>query len=155
MDNNNNFNQNFQNQAPVEPAAPQNYVPQQEAPVAQPVQAEPIYNGVPQGNVPPMPAQSAKKDSNGLAIGSLVTGILSVTCCCGNFVGIALSIAAIVLGIVSKKQQSENNTMAVIGIILGAVGIVLFIVSLVLGFGAGILAGVAESMNSSSYSYYY
>lgn len=72
MDYNNNFNQNLENQTPVEPV------------VAQPVQAEPIYNGVPQGNVPPMPAQEAKKETNGLAIGSLITGILSVTCCCGD-----------------------------------------------------------------------
>ena len=144
MDYNNNFNQNLENQTPVEPV------------VAQPVQAEPIYNGVPQGNVPPMPAQEAKKETNGLAIGSLITGILSVTCCCGSIVGIILSIVAIVLGAISKKQQKENNAMALVGIILGAVGIVIAVVCLVLGFGAGIIAGLTESMNSaSSYSYYY
>lgn len=149
MDYNNNFNQNYENQAPVEPVAPQEYIPQ-------PVQAEPMYNGVPQGDVQPMPAQPAKKETNGLSIASLVTGILSVTCCCGSILGIILSIVAIVLGAISKKQQKENNTMALVGIILGAVGIVIAIVCLVLGFGAGIIAGITESVNSaSSYSYYY
>ena len=144
MDYNNNFNQNLENQTPVEPV------------VAQPVQAEPIYNGVPQGNVPPMPAQEAKKETNGLAIGSLVTGILSVTCCCGSIVGIILSIVAIVLGAISKKQQKDNNAMALIGIILGAVGVIFAIVGIIIGASAGLLAGIAESVNSaSSYSYYY
>ncbi len=138
MDNNNNFNQNFENQAPVEP----------------------IYDSVPQGDIPPVPAQEVKNETNGMAIGSLVTGILSVTCCCGNPIGIILSIVAIVLGAISKKQQKENNTMALIGIILGAVGIVagivLPILSLVLGTSAGILSGIANAVNSSSsYSYYY
>lgn len=164
MDNNNNFNQNFENQAPLEPAIPQNYVPQPETPqnyvpqpetpqnyVPQPVQTEPIYNGVPQGDIPPVPAQEVKSETNGMAIGSLVTGILSITCCCGNPIGIILSIIAIVLGAVSKKQPKENNTMAIVGIILGAVGIVFAIVGTIIIISAGLFAGVAES----SYSYYY
>ena len=149
MDYNNNFNQNYENQAPVEPVAPQEYIPQ-------PVQAEPMYNGVPQGDVQPMPAQETKKETNGLSIASLVTGILSVTCCCGGILGLILSIVAVVLGAISKKQQKENNTMALVGIILGAVGIVFAIVGIIIGASAGLLAGIAESVNSaSSYSYYY
>lgn len=67
---------------------------------------------------------AVKKRANGLAIASLICGILGVICCGG-----IQTIAAIVLGAVSLSK--EKNTMAMVGLILGIVGIVLWIISLV------------------------
>jgi len=86
----------------------------------------------------------------GMAIGALVCGILSVLCHCvpfaGMFIGFALSIAAIVLGVLEKKKIANNESsekgsgMALAGIILGAVGIVFGIIWAVI-LAVGALAG--------------
>ena len=90
---------------------------------------QPSYNQFPQGNQQygapqygqPMYNQPAIPDnSKGFAIASLVTGILSVTCCCG---GLLPSILAIVFGIISKNRKKDNNGMSLAGIILGAIGV--------------------------------
>ena len=84
-------------------------------------QPPPPGYGYPQGY-----AQQPPKNSV-MAITSLVTGILGILCCgCG-----VLSIAAIVLGILSKKEIAESNGtktgagMAQAGFILGIVGVAL------------------------------
>ena len=83
-----------------------------------------------------MPPQGPK--SSGLAIASLVTGILSLFpgCCCG-FVGIPLAIVALVMGIISIQQinasggQLGGKNMAIAGTILGGVAIAVDIVAIV------------------------
>ncbi len=75
-------------------------------------------------NQPAYPVKQ-KEEGKGMAIASLVLGILSVTCCCGSIIP---SILALVFGFISKSQKKENNGMAIAGIILGAIGIVLGIV---------------------------
>jgi hypothetical protein len=86
-----------------------------------------------------------------MAIVSLICGILSVLCHCvpvaGSFIGFALSVAAIVLGIIeirkiSRGESSEKGKgMAVAGIILGAVGIVFGIIWIIV-IAVGAFAGV-------------
>ena len=93
-----------------------------------------------------MPPQGPR--SSGLAIASLVTGILSLFpgCCCGLF-GIPLSIIALVMGIVSISQinasggQIGGKNMAIAGSILGGVAIGIDVVMFVLN-------GTAEIMKS-------
>lgn len=155
MDNNNNFNQNFENQSPVEPQVSYQEAPQNNVPQPQPVYTPPVNNSVPQGDVPPTPALEAKKETNGMAIGSLITGILSVTCCCGTPLAFILGIVAIALGVVSKKQKPDNNGMAMTGIIIGAIAIVLGIIGTIIILSAGLIGGITEAVNASSYSYYY
>ena len=85
-----------------------------------------------------------------MAIISLVCGILSLLCHCvpvaGSFIGFALSVAAIVLGIIEVRSigkgesSSKGRGMAIAGIILGAVGIVFGIILAVI-VAVGVFAG--------------
>lgn len=77
--------------------------------------------------------------SNVLAIIALVCGICGIL---GVFAPFT-SIAAIVLAVVyMKKGGVENKKMAKIGMILGIVGLVLFVVSCVVSIIAGIGLGI-------------
>jgi hypothetical protein len=70
---------------------------------------------------------------NGLAIASLVVGIVSF------FIGLygAVGVVAIILGVIALRQVRERGQrgrgLAIAGIILGAVGAILTIVFLVVG----------------------
>ncbi len=118
----------------------------------------PYGYGPPPGAMPPpnpmnpmgpmgMPPQQGPR-SSGLAIASLVTGILSLFpgCCCGLF-GIPLSIIALVMGIISIQQinasggQIAGKNMAIAGTILGGVAIGIDVVMFTLN-------GTAEMMKS-------
>ena len=161
MDNNQNYNQGYDNQYGYNPQGYDNQPPQQDSNQqfnsvpqgnAQPVQQNynPQYNSVPQGNVAPAPAK-AEEPGKVLAIISLITGILSITCCVGM-----TSLIPLILGIVSKSKQKENNGLALAGIILGAIGIVIFVVYIVVCFIIGVAAGSSaayDTMSSSSFYY--
>lgn len=71
-----------------------------------------VPGGVPQGN-------------NGLAVASLVVGIIGFLCCAFGFIPGAI---AVVLGLVSKnqiKQTGQNGSgMATAGVVLGAICVV-------------------------------
>jgi len=78
------------------------------------------------------------KDKPVLAIVSLVTGILSlICCCCCTYLGIALSIAAVVCGIIVLVQHMEGKGMAIAGICCGGVGFVLIVICMVMGAAIG------------------
>ncbi|MFJ7591082.1 DUF4190 domain-containing protein [Streptomyces sp. NPDC097617] len=86
----------------------------------------PGYQGYPApGGYPPYGARR----SNGFGITGLVLGILSVVACITSFFAIALGIAAVVFGTLGRgkasRGEADNGGMALAGIILGAVGIVL------------------------------
>lgn len=77
------------------------------------------------------PYEQTSTKGNGVAIASLVCGILGlVACCCSPIINLPISIAALVCGIMGVKSQ--NKGMAIAGIVLGAVGIVLGIVSAIM-----------------------
>lgn len=88
--------------------------------------------GAPEGY--PQPQQTSP-----LAIVSLVTGILGVLCC--NF--FVLSIAAVVTGIIGRKQiaqsggRQKGDGLAKAGLVLGIVGLVLGVVLFVLNIAFG------------------
>lgn len=73
------------------------------------------------------------KRNNGMALASLILGILSVVmCCCGGF-GVILGAVGIVLAILSRgREPMETNAKA--GLFLSIGGIVLGIVVLILAF---------------------
>ncbi len=73
--------------------------------------------------------------SNGMAIASLVCGILSIVGgCCIACTGYILAITGIVLGVTGKNKADEKGKkMATAGIICGIVGLVLSIINSVLG----------------------
>lgn len=90
-----------------------------------------------------LPAYGAEAQSKGLAIGSLVCGVLSCTICCS--MGILLGPAALVMGFMAKKKAEESPSefggrgLALGGMISGAVG-VLFGLGIILYY---IIVGVA------------
>lgn len=78
------------------------------------------------------------QEVNGLAIASLVCGILSILCCCSKIISILLGGVAIGLAIASKKQNENMSGLAIAGIITGAIGgffgVTLLVLSGILNF---------------------
>jgi hypothetical protein len=71
--------------------------------------------------------------SNGMAIASLIMGILGVLLgCCLWYFTIPLSIAGLVLGIIVIKKKKGGRTLAIVGIVLCSL-------SIIIGLVAGIL----------------
>lgn len=65
-----------------------------------------------------------------LAIVALVVGILGILCaCCMPGIGFVLCIGAIVCGVLSKYDNDLKDMKAILGIILGLLGIVLNIIA--------------------------
>lgn len=116
---------------------------------SQPYQA-PQYSAQPY-QASPYDMQDQPKRSSGLAIASMVCGILSVVICCGMWVSWILSVVAIILGAVSLSKRQGGRGMAIAGIITAVFGLLLSI-----GFCI-FLCAVDQAGNSfdSSYSYYY
>lgn len=82
--------------------------------------------------------------SNSYAIMSLIFGILAIVLnfCCGVF-GLVFGLAAIGTGIVALNSQgvrSGDRTMAITGIVLGALSMLIWVVLLILGFGMSMLS---------------
>ena len=85
------------------------------------------------GGPPPMPM-----GNNGLAVAAMVCGILAIFpgCCCG-LLGIPLSIAAVVMGLVAMNQinatggQQRGRGMAIAGLVCGGIAIAMDVVSVV------------------------
>jgi len=89
------------------------------------------------GYVPPppgggyayMPAGYAAPRNDGLAIASLIVGILSLVCTLGCL-GILLGPAAAIMGFISRQRIATSGgalgggTLAVIGLVLGIIGFV-------------------------------
>jgi len=81
---------------------------------------------------PPPGAQA----SQGLAIGSLVCGILSIVTFCGWYLSIPLGVVAIVLGQIAKGKIARGEAggagPAKAGVICGAIGVVLSVLITIL-----------------------
>ncbi|MCI8814409.1 MAG: DUF4190 domain-containing protein [Lachnospiraceae bacterium] len=89
------------------------------------------------------PPYNAPKKSNNMALASLLLGILSlVLCCCGGF-GVILGAVGIVLAILSRGNE-PMETSAKVGLGLSIGGIVLGIIVLVMSF---VVAGSDQFRN--------
>lgn len=64
----------------------------------------------------------------GVAIASLVCGILSLVCCCLSWFSFILAVAAIVLGILTLVKKYDGKGMAIAGLVTAGIGIVVFII---------------------------
>ena len=67
--------------------------------------------------------QAPQKQNNGFAIASMVLGIISVLCCCINYVSIVIAVIAVVFFVVDRKTNGKSNGMAIAGLVLGIFGI--------------------------------
>ena len=75
-----------------------------------------------------------QSESQGLAIASLVLGILAIITCLVPYISIALGVIAIILGVISVKTKGRKK--AISGIVTGSVGVVLAIIVPVMTFVA-------------------
>jgi hypothetical protein len=77
---------------------------------------------------------------NGLGTAALVLGIIGVVLCWVPFTGWALNILAIVFGAVGRKRavegQATNKSSAVAGLVLGVVGLAVWIVIIIVALAA-------------------
>lgn len=67
--------------------------------------------------------KTEQTESQGLAITSLVLGILAIITCLVWYIGIVLGVLAIIFGAVSVKKRGRKKAIA--GIVTGSVGVVL------------------------------
>ncbi len=74
----------------------------------------------------PAPAVAPASDRKGLAIASLVLGILSLCGSVSLFCGGLISLIGIILGALGMNSKSRN--MAIAGIVLSALGLILAII---------------------------
>lgn len=108
-------------------------------------------SGMPSGGTSGGAAPSEeKKSTSGLAVASMVCGILSIVfACCIPYMGIILSIVGLVLGIVSQKKQKNGFSLA--GIITSAFGLAFGIIALIIVIASfGNLWDFINSMIDSS-----
>ena len=130
-----------------------------------PYQQENTYSQYPNGDANYVPAEpyveaepvnKQKGKTDILGIISLVVGILGIifNCCC-YYVAPVLAIAAIILALVSPKDEyGKRAGLAKAGLICGIVAMVMFIVTIVLTIVfptaltlfTGLFAGLTESM---------
>ena len=90
------------------------------------------------------PASSGK----GMAIASMVLGIISIPAICFWIVGLPCAIVGLILGILYNKKN-EHSPMATAGIVCSIITIALLVLVLILG-----IVG-AVSLSFLEYSYYY
>ena len=91
-------------------------------------------------NQPQQYYQEPADNSRGFAIASLVLGILSLFCC-----GTVCSILGLVFGIISRKKNPVNNSMATAGIVLSIIALVLGIIFLIWSLVAyGSIVGIID-----------
>ena len=90
------------------------------------------------------PASSGK----GMAIASMVLGIISIPAICFWIVGLPCAIVGLILGILYNKEN-EHSPMATAGIVCSIITIALLVLVLIL-----CIVG-AVSLSSLEYSYYY
>lgn len=69
---------------------------------------------------------NSSSDSNGIAIASLILGILSLFTCYFWYISPIIAILAIVFGAMGSKKQ-HNKGMAIAGLVMGIISIVLVI----------------------------
>lgn len=85
----------------------------------------------------PLFPQQPKDPKKGLAIASLVLGIVSLVFGCAFYLAIPCGIIAIILGAVSVKSTAKG--MAIAGIILGSLGIVASVIFFIVLIASGVI----------------
>ena len=98
---------------------------------------------------PTQPAAPKKSGGNGLAIASMVCGIVAFVICCVDYIMLALGIIAIVLAFVSRSQNGKFSGMAIAGLVLGIIAVVFSLISIICDalYGSQITAYFEDLMN--------
>lgn len=93
-----------------------------------------------------------QQGGNGLAIVSLVLGILSLVTCCFMYFSLPASIAGLITGILNIKKQNPGKGMAIAGIITSSISLLLAIIGiiLVLTIGQGLGMDILKELEAMS-----
>ncbi len=97
---------------------------------------------------PEMYNETPGQDGKGMAIASLVLGIVALAigwCCC---IGLICGILAIVFSCISKKRDGRFSGMALAGLILGCAGIVGYIAGVAFSFATMDFDALMNEMGS-------
>ncbi|RSS82615.1 DUF4190 domain-containing protein [Streptomyces sp. WAC06614] len=98
----------------------------------------PGYPGQP-GGYPPYGAYPGAPRNNGLGVASLVLGIISVVGCFLSFFSVLAGALAIIFGALGRgkanRGEADNGGVALAGLILGIVGVVLGLLTVLALFG--------------------
>jgi hypothetical protein len=78
----------------------------------------------------PRYSRRRQPEGTGMAVASLVLGILSVVLFCVWYLGVPMAILAIIFGTLNKSK--DGKSMATAGIVLGIVSLALFLVVVVI-----------------------
>ena len=112
---------------------------------------QPVYNAVP----PTYVAPQAANPNNGMAIASLICGIVGILCCCCCGFGFVLGIVGLILAIVSKgKNGGKMSGLAVAGLICSIVAILSGIGGLIYIIAAGGVEAFIDGFYDGYYGYY-
>ena len=112
---------------------------------------QPVYNAVPPTSVAPQ----AANPNNGMAIASLICGIVGILCCCCCGLGFILGIVGLILAIVSKgKNGGKMSGLAIAGLICSIVSAVFGICGLIFWFTPGTMDAFMEGFYDGYYGYY-
>jgi Domain of unknown function (DUF4190) len=124
---------------PYPPPPPQYYSPQYSG--TYPPPTGPYPGGYPPP--PPMPyggyGPTPEGTKNGLGLGALISGLLSVPAAFTVIGGILLGLVAIVLGLLghgrARRGEASNGGLAIAGVVLGVLGIILSVVLAITAWG--------------------
>lgn len=117
---------------------------------AQQNNVQPAYNAVPPTYVP----VQAANPNNGMAIASLICGIVGILSCCCCGIGFILGIVGLILAIVSKgKNGGKMSGLAIAGLICSIVAILSGVGGLFYLFAAGGMDAFIEGFYEGYYGY--
>lgn len=100
------------------------------------------YNPAP-GPMPDNPYVPPNR-TPGLAVASMVLGIVSIVFSCCVWIGFVCSVLAIIFGILTLRKGPEGKSMAIAGIICGGVSIVLSVFVLIFWGTANYLSNLGD-----------
>lgn len=93
---------------------------------------------------PPAPAPGGPpRRNNPLAVAGFICGLLGVACCGPLFASLGLVFS--ILGLMEIKrhpQQYDGENLAIAGIVLGALGLVVFVLAFLGGLGSDLFHGL-------------
>ncbi len=102
---------------------------------------------------PPLPfspiammTPSAGKTSQ-MAVWSMVTGIISILCCCQIIGPVSIILGAVALSQLKQHPEMRGSGFAIAGIVLGSIALVMLIISIVyMIFNPGVLQNLQNSL---------
>ncbi len=85
--------------------------------------------------------------NRGMAIASLVVGILSILCCCCAYLSVILGIVGIVLAVLSRPKDGKFEGVAMGGLICSIVGLVLGVILIIVNVATQNSADYTQMMD--------